>query len=103
MPELAYMSLTEVATLLEKRELSPVELTRRLLERIDRVDTHLHSYRTVLADRAFEQARRAEEEIARRVPGPLAWRPNCGQGPGLHGRHPDSVRLHADAGLAAGL
>ncbi len=65
MPELAYMSLTEVATLLEKRELSPVELTRRLLERIDRVDTHLHSYRTVLADRAFEQARRAEEEISR--------------------------------------
>ena len=65
MTDLAYMPLVEVAGLLEKRELSPVELTRRLLERIDRVDTRLHSYRTVLADRALEQARRAEEEIAR--------------------------------------
>ena len=65
MTDLAYMPLVEVAGLLEKREISPVELTRRLLERIDRVDTRLHSYRTVLADRALEQARRAEEEIAR--------------------------------------
>ena len=65
MTELAYLSLTEVADLLEKREVSPVELTRHLLDRIDRVDAELHSYRTVLADRAMEQARRAEAEIAR--------------------------------------
>lgn len=65
MSELAYMSITEVASLLEKRELSPVELARHLLDRIERVDKHLHSYRTVLADRALEEARRAEEEIAR--------------------------------------
>jgi amidase len=64
MTDLAYMSLGEVANLLEKRQLSPVELTRYLLDRIDSVDKHLHSYRTVLADRALEQARRAEEEIA---------------------------------------
>ncbi len=65
MTALAYMPLVEVAKLLEKRELSPVELTRHLLDRIDRVDQHLHSYRTVLAERALEQARRAEEEIVR--------------------------------------
>lgn len=65
MTDLAYMSLLEVASLLEKRELSPVELTHHLLKRIERSDTHLHSYRTVLADRALAQARRAEEEIAR--------------------------------------
>ena len=35
-----------------------------ILDRIDSVDKHLYSYRTVLADRALEQARRAEEEIA---------------------------------------
>lgn len=64
MTDLAYLPLGEVANLLEKRELSPVELTRHLLDRIDRVDTHLHSYRTLLADRALEQARRAEAEIA---------------------------------------
>lgn len=65
MTDLAYMSLVEVATLLENRELSPVELTRHLLDRIGSVDKHLHSYRTVLAGRALEQARRSEEEIAR--------------------------------------
>lgn len=65
MTELAYMSLVEVAALLEGREISPVELTRQLLDRINRVDKDLHSYRTVLAERALDQARRAEEEIAR--------------------------------------
>ncbi len=64
MTDLAYMPIVEVANLLKRRQLSPVELTRHLLDRIDRVDQHLHSYRTVLADRAIEQARRAEEEIA---------------------------------------
>lgn len=65
MTDLAYLSLVEVANLLETRKLSPVELTRHLLDRIDQVDAQLHSYRTVLADRALAQARRAEEEIAR--------------------------------------
>lgn len=65
MTDLAYLPLSEVADLLKNRELSPVELTRHLLDRIDRVDQHLHSYHTVLADRALEQARRAEAEIAR--------------------------------------
>jgi Asp-tRNA(Asn)/Glu-tRNA(Gln) amidotransferase A subunit family amidase len=64
MADLAYMPLIEVANLLEKRQLSPVELARHLLDCIDRADKHLHSYRTVLADRALAQARRAEEEIA---------------------------------------
>ena len=64
MNDLAYLSLTEVASLVEKRELSPVELTRRLLQRIDALDGRLHSYRTVLTDRALDQARRAEQEIA---------------------------------------
>lgn len=64
MTDLAYMPLVDVAKLLETRELSPVELTRYLLDRIDDVEKDLHSYRTVLAGRALEQARRAEEEIA---------------------------------------
>lgn len=64
MTDLAYMSLVEVAKLLEQRALSPVELTRQLLDRIDRVDPKLHSYRTILADSALAQARRAEAEIA---------------------------------------
>jgi amidase len=70
--ELAYLPLTEVAALIEKRELSPVELTRAQLERIDDLDRRLHSYRTVLAERALAQARQAEAEIAAgRYRGPL--------------------------------
>jgi amidase len=65
MTDLAFLSIVEVAHLIQKRELSPIELTRHLLDRIDSVDRHLHSYRTVLADRALEQARRTEVEIAR--------------------------------------
>ena len=72
MTDLAYLSLTEVASLVEKREVSPVELTRHLLERIDDLDGRLHSYRTILADRALDQAREAEQEIAGgRYRGPL--------------------------------
>lgn len=65
MTDLAYMPIAHVATLLANRELSPVELTRHLLDRIERVDPALHSYRSVFADRALDQARRAEAEIAR--------------------------------------
>ena len=64
MTDLAYMSILDVANLLKKRQISSVELTRDLLDRIEIADKHLHSYRTVLASRALEQARCAEEEIA---------------------------------------
>jgi amidase len=64
MTDLAYLSIREVAHLLRTRALSPVELTRALLDRIAHLDPQLHSYRTVLAERALAQARRAEVEIA---------------------------------------
>lgn len=65
MTDLAYMPIAEVAAQIQTRALSPVELTRHLLDRIDTVDKHLYSYRTVVAERALEQARRAEAEIRR--------------------------------------
>jgi amidase len=72
--DLCTQSLTEVAALIERRELSPVELTRAVLDRIDRLDGQLHSYLTVTPERALAAARAAEAEIGRG-----AWR-----GP-LHG------------------
>ncbi|MEA2625438.1 MAG: amidase [Candidatus Binatota bacterium] len=70
--ELCFTSLTEVARRIEKRELSPVEVTRALLERIDALEPTLHSYLTVLHDRALGQAREAEREIqSGRYRGPL--------------------------------
>ncbi|UCC14813.1 MAG: amidase [Gammaproteobacteria bacterium] len=59
-----YLTLTEVAALLESRQVSPVELAQHMLERIDQIDGRLKSYATVTADRALAAARRAEQEIA---------------------------------------
>lgn len=61
--ELAYLSLSEVAALIEKRELSPVELTRAMLERIAALDPKLHAYYTVFAAEAVAAAKEAETQI----------------------------------------
>ncbi len=61
--ELAYLSLSEVAGLLEKRELSSVELTQAMLDRIAALDLQLHAYYTVFADEALAAAKDAEVQI----------------------------------------
>jgi aspartyl-tRNA(Asn)/glutamyl-tRNA(Gln) amidotransferase subunit A len=44
-------------------EISPVELTRDCLERIEKLNPKLNAYITVLADSALDEARRGEQEI----------------------------------------
>ena len=61
--ELPFISATELASLIETREVSPVEATEAYLERIPQFDPQLNSYITVTADRAIADARRAEQEI----------------------------------------
>lgn len=61
--ELCTKPLTEVAHLIQKKDVSPVELTTSMLERIETVDSKLHSYLTVAGDLALCQARKAEQEI----------------------------------------
>ena len=60
---LHYLSLSEVARLIEAKEISPVELTQMMLNRIHTLDVRLHSYATVMADEALAAARAAEREI----------------------------------------
>ncbi len=64
MTALALATLMDVAQQIQARTLSPVELTRQMLDRIDALDQRFHSYVTVLADRALAQAVAAEAEIA---------------------------------------
>ena len=66
MPEtpLHYQSIAEVGARLRARELSPVELTSAMLERIEALDGDLKSYARVMADSAMAAARVAEQEIA---------------------------------------
>ena len=61
---LHYMNITELAERIGSGELSPVEVTQAMLDRISRLDGHLKSYATLMADHAMLQARRAEREIA---------------------------------------
>jgi amidase len=61
---LHFASLLDMARLIESRQLSPVEVTRYMLDRIETVDGRLKSYATVMADGAIEAARKAEQEIA---------------------------------------
>ena len=62
---LHYLSLTELSERMRRRQLSPVEATRSMLDRIARHDGEIGSYVTVLADRSIERARQAEAEIVR--------------------------------------
>lgn len=63
--ELCYMTIAQAGPLLRDRQLSPVELVRAFLERIEAVDGRLHSYVTRLPERALSQAREVEAEILR--------------------------------------
>jgi aspartyl-tRNA(Asn)/glutamyl-tRNA(Gln) amidotransferase subunit A len=60
---LYYLSIHEAQQLIQKRQLSPVELTQAVLERIQRVDGKLHAYINLMADSAMQEARGAEAEI----------------------------------------
>ena len=69
---LHYTSLRDVARSIQSREISPVELTTRILDRIAAIDGKLKSYATVMREQALEMAKRAEEEVQRgRYRGPL--------------------------------
>lgn len=67
-----YLSAAEQGRLIRARKLSPVELIRACLARIERFDGLLRAYITVCADQAVEQARTAEREVmAGNYRGPL--------------------------------
>lgn len=67
----AYTSIAELGARYRRRELSPVEVTRGLLARIDKLDPVLHAFVTVTADRALADARAAEAALARGDDRPL--------------------------------
>src|SRR5436309_6749101 len=62
---LQYLTIHEAHKLIQSGALSPVELTRAIVERIDAVDGQLHAFVNLMADTALEEARIAEAEILR--------------------------------------
>jgi aspartyl-tRNA(Asn)/glutamyl-tRNA(Gln) amidotransferase subunit A len=66
------MSVAELSSLVGRRAVSPVEIVKTLLDRIDRYDGVLKCYITVTRERALREARAAEQAIMRgRRLGPL--------------------------------
>src|SRR5437763_16422946 len=62
--DLAFLPLATLAERLQRRQLSPVEITRVYLDRIAALDPLLRAYITVTGDQALADAAAAEREIA---------------------------------------
>ncbi|WP_077603472.1 amidase [Oceanobacillus sojae] len=65
MTDISFLTATELGPLLKSRQLSPIELTKHLLNRINTFDSMLRTYITPLHDSALKQAKEAEENIMR--------------------------------------
>ena len=70
--DLHYLGLIEVGQQIQARKLSPVEVTKAMLGRIEQLDGKLKSYAYVMGDAALAEAATAEKDIAYgRIKGPL--------------------------------
>jgi aspartyl-tRNA(Asn)/glutamyl-tRNA(Gln) amidotransferase subunit A len=65
MDDLAFLSIQDAATLVKSKAVSPVELARACLLRIEALNPSLHAFITVTADTALDEARRAQSEVQR--------------------------------------
>jgi aspartyl-tRNA(Asn)/glutamyl-tRNA(Gln) amidotransferase subunit A len=62
--DIAYASISELAALLSRREISSEELTGTLIARTEKLEPRLNSYVTFLPEQALAQAKAADREIA---------------------------------------
>ncbi len=70
--ELCYLSIGHLGRLIQKREVSPVEIIEVHIKRIESLESKLNSFITFLPEQAREEAQRVEGEIsAGRYRGPL--------------------------------
>ena len=64
--ELYNLTIHEARTLLDRRELSSVELAQSYLERIERLEPSVKAYVRVTPEQALKQAQQADALIAQR-------------------------------------
>lgn len=64
MTDAIWLSATEQADLLRRREISSAELVRAYLDRIEALNPQLGAYVTVCADAALAGARAADQQLA---------------------------------------
>jgi len=63
--QLCYFTVAELSVLIKGRKISSEELTRIYIERLKKFNPELHCVVTLLEDRAIEQAKKADDEIAK--------------------------------------
>lgn len=63
--DICFLPASDLAARIRQRTLSPIDVTRAVLERIDRVDPQLNAYCTRLDDAALADAQRAENAVMR--------------------------------------
>lgn len=61
--ELAYLPATDLAQLIRTRRLSPIELIRLTLSRVERSQASLNAFITIAAEQALDAARTAEQAV----------------------------------------
>jgi len=61
--DLPFASIAEIAKLFRTRKLSPVELSKLMLARVEQLNPKLNAYITVTAELALAQAKKAESEL----------------------------------------
>jgi amidase len=64
MSDVAFAGIVRQAEMVRRGDVTPTELVELYLDRIERLDPELNSYRVVLADRARADAKRVEERLA---------------------------------------
>ena len=62
--DLAFLPVTDLASLVRTRQVTSLELTKLYLQRLKKYDTHLHCVVTLTEELALKQATRADKEIA---------------------------------------
>jgi amidase len=72
MSDICFLSAVELARQIRDREVSCLEVMQAHLRQIERVNPQVNAIVTLLPEKAIEQARQADEKLARgHVPGPL--------------------------------
>ena len=71
MSALHTLTIHESRSLLQRREISSVELTQAYLDRIDAIDGRVHAYLHVAPESALEQAAAADQRRAAGEDNPL--------------------------------
>ena len=63
--DLSFMTAAELASNVRKKLLSPLEIVKALLARIEKINPQVNAYCTVAAEMALEAAKKAEAEVTR--------------------------------------